>query len=126
MPCNYKEYPANWKDLVAEKKLKHNDKCELCFAPNGELVTRNNSENKYPWEIGWITRVIIGPDGEKKLPKTKIILTVHHIDSDKKNNHPDNLLLCCQRCHLRLNIAKHRAKARATRARKKGLQEFSI
>jgi hypothetical protein len=41
---------------------------------------------------------------------TKIIITVHHIDSDKKNSHPLNLLALCQRCHLRLDLQKHIAK----------------
>jgi 5-methylcytosine-specific restriction endonuclease McrA len=28
------------------------------------------------------------------------ILTVHHLDGDKSNCNPDNLLAACQRCHL--------------------------
>ena len=27
-------------------------------------------------------------------------ITVHHIDYDPFNNHPDNLIVLCQRCHL--------------------------
>lgn len=31
------------------------------------------------------------------------ILTVHHLDRNKKNNSEDNLIALCQRCHLRLH-----------------------
>lgn len=30
------------------------------------------------------------------------MLTVHHLDGDKSNCSPENLLPCCQRCHLRV------------------------
>lgn len=29
------------------------------------------------------------------------VLTVHHIDYDPSNNHPANLIVLCQGCHLR-------------------------
>ena len=29
------------------------------------------------------------------------MLTVHHLDADKSNCHPDNTKALCQRCHLR-------------------------
>lgn len=34
-------------------------------------------------------------------PDTGYILTVHHIDGDKANVEPNNLIALCQRCHLR-------------------------
>lgn len=34
-------------------------------------------------------------------PKTGHTLTVHHIDGDKANVEPNNLIALCQRCHLR-------------------------
>lgn len=33
-------------------------------------------------------------------------LTVHHVDYNPRNNSPDNLLLLCSSCHLRVQ-AKH-------------------
>lgn len=30
------------------------------------------------------------------------IMTVHHINGDKANNHWTNLLVCCQACHLHI------------------------
>lgn len=107
MPCNYKDYPANWKEIIAEKKRKHNNKCELCYAPNGEQVTRMDNTNEYPWRPGYIScwKHVGGVDS--RMPMTKIVLTVHHIDSDKTNNSDANLILLCQRCHLRLDMEKH-------------------
>jgi len=34
-------------------------------------------------------------------PDTGYMLTVHHIDGDKANVEPYNLIALCQRCHLR-------------------------
>ncbi len=33
-------------------------------------------------------------------PGNGYCLTVHHVDGDPANCHPDNLLALCQRCHL--------------------------
>lgn len=115
MPINYKDYPKDWKQIVAKRKEKCNDKCELCYAPNGELVTRNSNAEQYPWAPGWVTKVIVGPLGDKVLKKTRIVLTLHHIDSDKSNSQDQNLILLCQRCHLRLDLAKHMKKRAANR-----------
>lgn len=80
MPINYKDYPENWKWLTKQLKLKHDNRCELCNAENGKPHWRTNS---------------------------KVVLTVHHIDSDKTNNNVMNLIVLCQRCHLRLDLYKH-------------------
>lgn len=34
-------------------------------------------------------------------PKAGYTLTVHHIDRNPSNSDPENLLVVCQRCHLR-------------------------
>ncbi|TXH47080.1 MAG: HNH endonuclease, partial [Desulfurellales bacterium] len=31
-------------------------------------------------------------------------LQVHHIDYDKKNSHPDNLIALCHSCHMKTNF----------------------
>jgi hypothetical protein len=120
MPCNYKDYPANWKQIIAEKKVRNYNKCELCFAPNGETVTRLPPHKwAHPWGSGYITfGYCHGEKGHHDYPKTKIILTVHHIDGDKNNNTDANLILLCQRCHLRLDLCKHMSKTKETREKK--------
>lgn len=40
--------------------------------------------------------------GHNHDPESGYCLTVHHLDIDKSNNDPANLLVSCQRCHLRI------------------------
>ena len=91
MPCDYKEYPENWKWLSKQIRQRNDGKCELCDAENG----------KPHWKTG-----------------SKVILTVHHIDSDKSNNSELNLISLCQRCHLRLDLEKHIKNRKKTAAEK--------
>jgi len=35
-------------------------------------------------------------------PENGYCLTVHHLNGVRKDNRFENLLVCCQRCHLRL------------------------
>jgi 5-methylcytosine-specific restriction endonuclease McrA len=80
MPCNYKEYPNNWRWLSAQLRKAADNLCELCHAANGQPH--------------WLTG-------------SRVILTVHHIDGNKQNNVKQNLIVLCQRCHLRLDLQKH-------------------
>ena len=70
----------------------------------------------YPW-------MSVG-DMPKKIGVTKIVLTVHHIDSDKQNSEKQNLIALCQRCHCRLDLYKHMRKAKETRFKKKTMQSY--
>ena len=77
MPINYKDYPHDWKEIRIEILLRANNRCELC-----------NAENYRPhWKTG-----------------SKVILTIAHIDQNKKNNKRYNLLALCQRCHLKIDL----------------------
>lgn len=77
MPCDYKKYHPNWKSIRIGVLMRAENKCELCDA-----------ENYLPhWKTG-----------------SKVILTIHHINFDKNDNDPLNLIALCQRCHLRLDI----------------------
>lgn len=84
-----KLYPKNWKEISQAARAMAGNKCELCDAKNG-----------------------------KRHPKTgsKVVLTVHHLDFNPRNNAFWNLVVACQRCHNRLD-AKWRA-ARRQLARK--------
>jgi hypothetical protein len=109
MPCDYKEYPENWKWLSKQIVKDAGNRCELCYAPNGALIHRPKT-SEYPWYSVENTR-----PGDKII---KIILTVHHIDSDKKNNTKQNLIALCQKCHLRLDLHKHMKSRRVARQEK--------
>ena len=117
MPCNYKEYPENWKWLTKQLRESVGDKCELCYAPNGETVARLTGEYLHPWDL----LSECDPCGID-FKKTKIILTVHHIDSDKKNNVRQNLIVLCQRCHLRLDLNKHMRKRKESKKNKQQVE----
>jgi hypothetical protein len=104
MPCNYKDYHPNWKMISQTVIAKANNRCELCYAPNGRVVARSKSGD-HPWSHVGFARLI----GEKE---TKIILTVHHINGDKEDDSEYNLIALCQRCHLRLDMGKHIANRR--------------
>jgi len=96
MPCDYKQYPDNWKWLSKQAIADAGNRCELCYAPNGVTVNRKK-DGQYPWELAH-------QGGGKD---TKIILTVHHINHDKKDSTKQNLIALCQRCHLRLDLVHH-------------------
>lgn len=100
MPCNYKDYPENWKWLSKQIIKDAGDKCELCYAPNGSEIVWNKF-----WRHPWKYACEVNSHAGYKI--TKVILTVHHIDGDKTNNAKQNLIALCQRHHLRLDLQKH-------------------
>ena len=70
---------------------------------------------KYPAKWTEIARKVKSLAGWKcKMCKTfndrssGFALTVHHIDGDRENNKPRNLVAVCQRCHLKLESARRR------------------
>jgi 5-methylcytosine-specific restriction endonuclease McrA len=77
MPCDYKKYPSNWSMIRTAVLSRAKQRCELC-----------NAENYQPhWKTG-----------------SKVVLTIHHINADIKDNRPKNLIALCQKCHLRLDL----------------------
>jgi hypothetical protein len=98
LPIDYKKYPANWKFISRNVIKDAGNCCELCYAPNGEIVYRHKEKD---WPHPWTETVAFGGK------KTKIVLTLHHIDGDKTNNSKLNLIALCQKDHLRLDLARH-------------------
>ena len=81
MPINYKEYHPRWKAI--SRFIRHyraRNRCEWCGA-----------ENHQPHPV----------------TGSRVILTVAHIDQDKRNNSFFNLAALCQRCHLNRDRAHH-------------------
>lgn len=121
MPINYKDYNPEWKKISKSIiKDRAKDKCELCLAPNGEHVFRPLKKYQDTYKRPWYETVPKSPD---RFRFTKIVLTVHHIDRDKKNDDPLNLLALCQKCHLRVDLAIHVRNRKIKRA--KGLSELN-
>ena len=77
MPCDYSKYHPQWKFIRLDILCRAKNRCELC-----------NAENYKPhWKTG-----------------SKVVLTIHHIDYDIRNNKPHNLIALCQRCHNKLDM----------------------
>jgi 5-methylcytosine-specific restriction endonuclease McrA len=91
MPYDKRKYPKDWTRISTEAKRRANYHCELCNAVHGEPHPMTGS---------------------------KVVLTTHHLDFDPTNNHPYNLLVGCQRCHLRLDKYFHLKNKRHKRARR--------
>lgn len=81
MPINYKEYHPDWKNI-------------------SKFIRHERAENKCEW---------CGAVNHKPHPVTgsQVVLTVAHIDHNKKNNNYKNLAALCQRCHLNHDRKHH-------------------
>lgn len=72
---SFEPYSIDWTDILREAiRTRDNYICQICGIHQDEL------------------------DGFSKL------LDVHHIDYDKKNCNPNNLVTLCRSCHLKTNI----------------------
>jgi hypothetical protein len=105
MPMNKKNYPPDWPKISKAARERAGNRCEQCYAPNGVRVVRTK-DGLHPWEL---------PTEGDTRKTIKIVLTVHHINGHKMDSHDHNLLAACQKCHLRLDMAKHVANRRARR-----------
>jgi predicted HNH restriction endonuclease len=76
VPINLKNYPSNWKDISWQVRCRGGWRCEICDAEHGKPHPVTGS---------------------------KVVLTVHHLDFNVKNNLEYNLISVCQRCHHRLD-----------------------
>lgn len=79
-PCG--EYPANWDQIANELKAQAGWQCEECkslFFPHTNLAIYDVCTNGRP-----------------------VVLTIHHLSGDKADCTFQNCLVCCQRCHLRI------------------------
>lgn len=129
---DYKKYPANWRTKIRPAILERaNDCCEECGVANYSQGYRDKEGNFYEWSYVWDLLERTGRDlfddvlahcSEAKM--IKIVLTIAHLDHDVTNNDPSNLKALCQLHHLRHDLQHHKANARKTIDRKKGLQNL--
>jgi len=149
MPCNYKDYPANWKEIRATALNRANHQCQFCGLPNHAVGYRDAAGRFVP-NRGNIHCDASGrgqhPNGtllthaeakeftdqyndcvigQKRCDDDGnhwivIVLTMAHLDHDIQNNAPENLKALCQRCHIRHDARHHAKNAKATRDRKCG------
>ena len=116
MPINYKDYHPKWKlisRLIRYRRAKN--RCEWCGVENGAIIKREvNHTWRFPCATEWDmihSRVRNQHTSMSESLKyhgfSKIVLTVAHIDRDKKNNRFNNLATLCQKCHLSHDIKQH-------------------
>jgi hypothetical protein len=137
MPCNYKNYPVNWKSEIRPAILERDGNCcKFCGAKNGDFGWRSAEGNFYNAKYIIDALEDYGDDlfnnvlkncYDKKGNPTKgitIVLTIMHLDHDTANNNYDNLAAGCQKCHLNFDLKNHMKNSRETRNKKKGLQSL--
>lgn len=96
MPIKDKsKYPSNWRQISLRERTRAGNQCELCRAVNHQ------------------PHFVTG---------SRVVLTVHHcawIEGPENHEYP-NLIVVCQRCHNRLDLAMRLRNAKRTRAGKGG------
>ena len=113
MPIRKEDYPPDWKEISLAARARAGQQCEWCAAPNGEWIKRdenagarilrsvNNIIRWYPrFDFSVLEDETLTPRERRAAGYTKIILTVAHLDRNRRNNDPSNLAALCQRCHL--------------------------
>lgn len=133
-PENRGRYPANWQEIRASILARAGNRCEQCFAVNGDIIAHgigkdadtymtdeakvfdaNNGKYLGQWRMS---------DYECNQDGVKIVLTIAHLDHTPENCDPDNLRAWCQRCHLRYDAKHHAENARRTRHERKAVGDL--
>ncbi len=97
-PENKDRYPADWKRIREQILLRAGNRCEGsptypdCRAANGE---------------------------QHPVTRSRVVLTIAHLDHVPENCADENLRAWCQRCHVTYDAQHHSANARATRRRRR-------
>lgn len=140
MPCDYKKYPKNWKEIRKRILERDNYSCKICGIDNYAGVKWDKKEKQWIRACG---NILVDEVGEGLRPYAMakscvdhwneteeegkwivIVLTIMHLDHDTTNNTDQNLAAACQRCHLAYDQKLHRENSKATRNKKKGLQSL--
>lgn len=140
MPCDYSQYPADWKERRARVLARAGNCCEFCKAPNNVVVYRGAGRfaGLYMLENGSLFDKQGNHQGRVRgseydcYSDTRIVLTIAHLDrtgapgpQDGPLDCPDDRLAAlCQACHLHLDRERHKAKAAETRRKKTGTLEL--
>jgi len=124
LETHYSSHGAAWcaehlKDRSAYSVMTKANELRLFVSPetiSDHFAGENNpnwwggiSREPYPWEFSpELKDKIKVRDGHRcQLCECDEDLTVHHIDYDKQNCQPDNLITLCRRCNSRVNFHRH-------------------
>ncbi len=99
-------YPADWSDTIRPSILKRDGyKCSDCSIPHRSRVYKT-SQGKYI-RVDDLMEAWAKEQGKKVFI---LYLNVAHLDQNKANNEPSNLLSKCPRCHSRYDAPFKSAK----------------
>jgi ssDNA-binding Zn-finger/Zn-ribbon topoisomerase 1 len=116
MPCDYRRYPKDWKQIRKRIRARAGDRCEACGVKNGAWGYRDNEGRFHACDgPAEIEAAIV--DDHKLI---KIVCTVAHVNHDLSDNRDEVLRFWCQRCHNRHDVRHRQANAAKTRDRKRG------
>ena len=144
--ANRGRYPNDWEDVSLQAKERAGWRCQHpgCTARQYAVGEWGRSDYGERWlEHGHVGHELPGayqqarqmaaevqwdrygdePDAPKIIV---IVLTTMHLDHDPSNCAPSNLLVACQRHHLRYDQQHHAQSAYMTRMAKRGNQELPL
>lgn len=120
-PENRKRYPANWQAIRSAILQRANHCCEQCGVPNYAWIMRGVGPDAGTFMIlngGAVYDANTGePCGYAEArtfngrQRTRIILSIAHLDHTPEHNDPTNLKALCCRCHLLWDAQHHRQTA---------------
>lgn len=112
MPIDYAEYHPKW-SLISYliRFVRARNRCEKCGVANHSTILKTDRSAPGPQQWGMfndlLRRDYSKAQARKLMGFTLIVLTVAHLDHNKKNNRFWNLAALCQRCHLKHDIKQH-------------------
>lgn len=96
---DYKKYHQDWRDVIRPMILKRDQyKCRQCGIRHKTRVYR---QSKGGYQI--CDEFIENWAKEQGKKVFTVFLQVAHIDQNKKNNKPENLMSLCPRCHSKFD-----------------------
>jgi hypothetical protein len=105
---NRGRYPGNWKDIVAEIRVRAGNRCE-CMGECG--LHRTNPGPRRCVEMN---------HAPARWAQGTVVMTVAHLCHNPKCARRSHLRLMCNRCHLRYDLPLHKANAARTRDGRRG------
>jgi hypothetical protein len=123
MPCDYKKYPPNWKELRAQVLKRAQNRCEKCGVENYSVLKKGSGRKPCPtdWDMIY-SRIRHSHSNMTESLKyhgfKKIILTIAHLDHDEENHEVKigRLKALCQRCHLRYDVEEKKRRRKSKKA----------
>lgn len=110
---DYSKYNENWRDVIRPQILKRDDyKCRVCGIRHKQDVYKDSRGNYV--ELDSFQKMWAQANNKKIF---KVYLQVAHVDQNKENNDPLNLLSLCPKDHAKLD-AKFKGFARIQYRRK--------